>query len=316
MSAPGEGTRGEESGNHGLNGDPKPAVSRRKEGPAEKASAAKSIMSASNIVNRFGKQLVHDGVDLEVMAGEVLGIAGGSGTGKSVLLRTLAGLNIPQSGTVLADGRPVAELTPAERVAFMGMLFQHGALFSSLTVAENITLAMREHTELDAEEQDVLAAIKLGMAGLDAGAGAKYPSELSGGMVKRAALARALALDPRVLMLDEPTAGLDPAAADGIDELIEQLNETLGVTVVVVTHDLNTLFGVCDRVAVLANGHVTIGTPEKMLASKDAGVHEFLSGKRVETARYAVKDNAHAALEMKARAGRKRAAPVLAGEGK
>ncbi|MEP7156671.1 MAG: ATP-binding cassette domain-containing protein [Betaproteobacteria bacterium] len=252
-----------------------------------KAEKNRNIMSATGIVNRFGKQTVHDGVDLDVKAGEVLGIAGGSGSGKSVLLRTLAGLNIPKAGKVMADGRPVAELTPAERAAFMGMLFQHGALFSSLTVAENITLPMREHTDLEAAEREVLAAIKLGMAGLDAGAGAKFPSELSGGMVKRAALARALALDPRVLMLDEPTAGLDPGAADGIDELIEQLNSTLGVTVVVVTHDLNTLFGVCDRVAVLANGKITVGTPEKMLRSKEAGVHDFLSGTRVETARAA-----------------------------
>jgi len=228
-------------------------------------------------------------VDLDVKAGEVLGIAGGSGAGKSVLLRTLAGLNIPQAGSVMADGHPVAELTPAERALFMGMLFQHGALFSSLTVSENITLPMREHTDLPFADQEVLAAIKLGMVGLEAAAGAKIPSALSGGMVKRAALARALALDPRVLMLDEPTAGLDPGAADGIDELIGQLNETLGVTVIVVTHDLNTLFGVCDRVAVLADGHITVGTPEKMLRSKVAGVHDFLSGARVDTARAMVK---------------------------
>ena len=254
------------------------------------------IMSAKGIVNRFGKQTVHDGVDIDVMAGEVLGIAGGSGSGKSVLLRTLVGLNIPQAGEVTVEGRPVSQLSPAERAAFMGMLFQQGALFSSLTVLENIMLPMREHTGLEPAEQEVLAAIKLGMVGLETAAGAKLPSALSGGMVKRAALARALALDPRVLLLDEPTSGLDPVAADGIDELIGQLNETLGVTVVVVTHDLNTLFGVCDRVAVLAEGHLTVGTPEKMLHSKVAGVHAFLSGPRVDTARSAIttKDEAGA----------------------
>ena len=248
------------------------------------AAVDRNIMSAHGIVNRFGKQTVHDKLDLDIVSGEVLGIAGGSGSGKSVLLRTLAGLHTPQAGKVLAGGHPVASLLPAERAAFFGMLFQHGALFSSLTVAENIMLPMREHTPLAPDEQEALATVKLVLAGLDADARNKFPSALSGGMVKRAALARALALDPRVLLLDEPTAGLDPNLADGIDQLIRQLNETLGVTVVVVTHDLNTLFSVCDRVAVLADGKITVGTPAKMMRTKEAGVHAFLSGPRAEVA--------------------------------
>jgi phospholipid/cholesterol/gamma-HCH transport system ATP-binding protein len=248
------------------------------------ARSAGNIMSARGIVTRFGKQTVHDKLDLDIESGEVLGIAGGSGSGKSVLLRILAGLHTPQAGKVLADGRPVAGLPAAERAAFMGMLFQHGALFTSLTVAENVMLPMREHTPLAADERETLAAVKLALAGLDADARTKFPAALSGGMVKRAALARALALDPRVLLLDEPTTGLDPNAADGIDQLIRQLNESLGVTVVVVTHDLNTLFGVCDRVAVLADGRVTVGTPAQLMRARQPGVREFLSGPRVEVA--------------------------------
>ena len=251
-------------------------------------SAGGSILSAHGIVNRFGQQTVHDGVDIDVVSGEVLGIAGGSGSGKSVLLRTLAGLHKPQAGEVLANGRAVAAMLPGERAAFMGMLFQRGALFSSLTVADNIMLPMREHTQLPLDEQQDLAAVKLALAGLEPDAGGKLPSTLSGGMVKRAAMARALALDPRVLLLDEPTAGLDPSAADGIDELIKQLNVALGITVVVVTHDLNTLFGVCDRVTVLADRKITVGTPAAMLRNKQAGVHDYLSGPRVDAARAAM----------------------------
>ena len=254
----------------------------------KKERAGGSILSAHGIINRFGQQTVHDGVDLDIVAGEVLGIAGGSGSGKSVLLRTLAGLHKPQAGDVLANGRAVAAMRPAERAAFMGMLFQRGALFSSLTVADNIMLPMREHTTLQLEEQQALAAVKLALAGLEPEAGGKLPSTLSGGMVKRAAMARALALDPRVLLLDEPTAGLDPSAADGIDELINQLNVALGITVVVVTHDLNTLFGVCDRVAVLAERKLTVGTPAAMLRHKQSGVRDYLSGPRVEAARAAM----------------------------
>ena len=242
------------------------------------------ILSARGIVNRFGKQTVHDGIDIDLMRGEVLGIAGGSGSGKSVMLRTLAGLHTPTKGKVMAGASPIERLSPAERAAFFGMLFQHGALFSSLTTLENIMLPMREHTQLTDGEQTELAHIKLAMVGLEPDDAAKYPAMLSGGMVKRAALARALALDPRVLLLDEPTAGLDPKLADGIDELIGGLNENLGVTVVVVTHDLNTLFGVCDRMAILVDGKISAGKPEVLARSKLKGVHAYLSGPRVDFA--------------------------------
>ena len=252
------------------------------------ARTSEITLSARGIVNRFGSQTVHGGLDLDVESGEVLGIAGGSGSGKSVLLRTLCGLHRPQAGAMLVGERPVASLLPAERAAFFGMLFQRGALFSSLTVAENVMLPMREHTRLGRDEQEELAAVKLSLVGLDAESRTKFPAALSGGMVNRAALARALALDPRVLLLDEPTAGLDPSLADGIDQLIQQLNESLGVTVVVVTHDLDTLFTVCDRVAVLAEGKVVVGTPASMLAAKQTGVREFLSGQRVEAVRAAM----------------------------
>ena len=217
-----------------------------------------NIMSMRGIVNRFGNQTVHDKLDLDIVSGEILGIAGGSGSGKSVLLRTLAGLHQPQAGKVLAGGRPVASLLPAERAAFIGVLFQQGALFSSLSVADNIMLPMREHTPLAPDQQ--------------------------------AALARALALDPRVLLLDEPTSGLDPTSAGDIDLLIRQLSDSLGVTVVVVTHDLNTLFGVCDRVAVLAGGKVTVGTPAMLMRDKNEGVREFLSGPRAIAAMTAWSD--------------------------
>jgi len=249
-----------------------------------------NIMSMRGIVNRFGNQTVHDKLDLDIVSGEILGIAGGSGSGKSVLLRTLAGLHQPQAGKVLAGGRPVASLLPAERAAFIGVLFQQGALFSSLSVADNIMLPMREHTPLAPDQQAALAAVKLALAGLKPDAGAKFPSALSGGMVKRAALARALALDPRVLLLDEPTSGLDPTSAGDIDLLIRQLSDSLGVTVVVVTHDLNTLFGVCDRVAVLAGGKVTVGTPAMLMRDKNEGVREFLSGPRAIAAMTAWSD--------------------------
>jgi phospholipid/cholesterol/gamma-HCH transport system ATP-binding protein len=241
-------------------------------------------MSARGIVNRFGEQTVHDGIDLDISSGEILGIAGGSGSGKSVLLRTLAGLNRPQAGSVLAGGKPIASLPPAERAAFMGMLFQHGALFSSLTVEENVMLPMREHTRLSPKEQATRAATKLSLVGLDAGARAKFPAALSGGMIKRAALARALALDPRLLLLDEATSGLDPSAADEIDQLILLLNQTLRVTVVMVTHDVNSLFGICDRVAILADGKLTVGTPQELMHATQSGVRQFLSGPRVEVA--------------------------------
>jgi phospholipid/cholesterol/gamma-HCH transport system ATP-binding protein len=242
------------------------------------------ILSARGIVNRFGKQEVHDRISLDVLPGEVLGIAGGSGSGKSVLLKTLIGLHRPNAGKVLLNGKAVETLTPAEKASLIGVLFQQGALFSSLSVAQNVMLPLREHTDLPPEEQQRLVSLKLALAGLSAETGAKFPSELSGGMVKRAAFARAIALDPRILFLDEPTSDLDPLTASGIDALIRQLNQSLGLTIIIVTHDLSTLFTVCGRVAVLVDRKITIGTLDELMHSKQPWIHEFLHGPRAQGA--------------------------------
>ena len=196
-----------------------------------------TILSARGVVNRFGKQVVHDRLSLDIGRGEIIGIAGGSGLGKSVLLTTLVGLHLPNAGEVLLNGKAAQSISAAEKAALIGVLFQPGALFSSLSVAQNIMLPMREHTALAPGEQEQIAAMKLALAVLPADSGIKFPAALSGGMVKRAAFARALALDPKILFLDEPTSDLDPIAASGIDALIRQLNESLGITVVIVTHD-------------------------------------------------------------------------------
>jgi phospholipid/cholesterol/gamma-HCH transport system ATP-binding protein len=238
------------------------------------------ILSARGIVNRFGKQEVHDGVSLDILPGEIIGIAGSSGSGKSVLLKTLIGLHRPDAGEVLLDGKKVETLNPSEKASLVGVLFQQGALFSSLSVAQNVMLPMREHTVLAAEDRERIAAMKLALAGLSADAGLKLPSEISGGLVTRAAFARALALDPRILFLDEPTSGLDPLVASGIDALIQKLNESLGITVVIVTHDLTTLFTICRRVAVLVDRKITVGTLDKLLRSDQPWIREFLHGPR------------------------------------
>jgi phospholipid/cholesterol/gamma-HCH transport system ATP-binding protein len=251
---------------------------------ARTTAHAASILSARGIVNRFGKQSVHDQVSLEVARGEIIGIAGGSGSGKSVLLKTLVGLHEPDAGEVLINGKPVRSIGAAERASLIGVLFQQGALFSSLSVAQNIMLPMREHTALPAAEREEIAAMKLALAGMPADSGIKFPSALSGGMVKRAAFARALALDPKILFLDEPTSGLDPIAASGIDALIRSLNASLGITVVIVTHDLTTLFTICGRIAVLVDKTVTVDTPDRLAQSDHPWIHEFFHGPRAEGA--------------------------------
>jgi phospholipid/cholesterol/gamma-HCH transport system ATP-binding protein len=242
------------------------------------------ILSAHGIVNRFGSQEVHDQISLDILPGEILGIAGGSGSGKSVLLKTLTGLHRPVRGEVLLNGKAIDVVGPTEKASLIGVLFQQGALFSSLSVAQNIMLPLREHTDLPIQEQEQIAAMKLELAGLSVDSGIKFPSQLSGGMVKRAALARALALDPRILFLDEPTSDLDPIIASGIDALIQQLNQSLGITVVVVTHDLNTLLSVCSRVAVIVDKKLIVDTVDKLMRSKQPWIHEFLHGPRAQGA--------------------------------
>lgn len=241
-----------------------------------------------NLRNQFGTYVVHQNLDLDVRRGEILGVVGGSGTGKSVLLRSIIGLQRPIVGSIHVDGKNTLGLSEAEHHAQRknwGVLFQNGALFTSMTVAENIQLPMREYFDLPQALMDEIAAYKISMVGLPPDAAPKYPSELSGGMKKRAGIARALALDPAILFLDEPTAGLDPIGAAAFDELVVRLKETLGLTVFLVTHDLDTLHTVCDRIAVLADKRVlTVGTMEEMLAFKHPWVEEYFHGPRARAA--------------------------------
>ncbi len=245
------------------------------------------ILRLRGIVNRFGSQTVHDGVDLDVMKGEVLGVVGGSGSGKSVMLKTMLGLHRPTAGDIEVMGRKLAALSSRDVASLFGVLFQQGALFSSLSVAQNIMLPMREHTKLPLALQQQLAAMKLALVELKPEVGAKLPSELSGGMVKRAGLARALALDPQILFLDEPTAGLDPLTANAFDTLIKTLNQSLGVTVIMVTHDLDSLFALCHRVAVLVDKKITVDTLENLMENKHPWIHDYFHGPRARAAQQA-----------------------------
>jgi phospholipid/cholesterol/gamma-HCH transport system ATP-binding protein len=245
------------------------------------------VIRVRGLVTRFGAQTIHDGIDLAVRRGEVLGIVGGSGTGKSVLLRTIIGLQRPASGSVEVLGDDVLRIDDEERRQLeqrFGVLFQDGALFSSLTVAQNIEVPLREHCPMPEALMAELAATKIAIAGLPDDAGQKFPAQLSGGMRKRAGLARALALDPEIVFLDEPTSGLDPIAAAEFDRLIGDLKASLGLTVVMATHDLDSLFAICDRVAVLVDKKIRIGTLAEHLRDPHPWIQAYFHGPRGRTA--------------------------------
>ncbi|MFO7854855.1 MAG: ATP-binding cassette domain-containing protein [Paracoccaceae bacterium] len=253
--------------------------------------AREAVIEVRGLVNRFGPQVVHEGLDLDVFRGEVLGIVGGSGTGKSVLLRTIVGLNRPAAGTIRVLGVDVANASDDVRREVekrWGVAFQDGALFSSLTVLQNVMAPMREHLRLSHDLMKALGELKISMVGLPPLACGKFPSELSGGMRKRAALARALALDPEIVFLDEPTAGLDPIGAAAYDDLIGELQGSLGLTVFMVTHDLDSLHAICDRIAVLAEKKVlTSGSMAEMLEVDHPWVREYFHGPRARAAQAA-----------------------------
>ncbi len=242
------------------------------------------VIRVHGLENRFGDQVVHEGLDLDVMPGEIIGIVGGSGSGKSVLMRSIIGLQRPSSGTVEVFGQAVHGLDGDEMADLTrqwGVLFQGGALFSGLTVAENVQVPLKEYYRLPEALMDEISGFKISMVGLPIEAGPKYPSELSGGMKKRAALARALALDPRLLFLDEPTAGLDPIAAAAFDILIRTLADAMQLTVFLITHDLDTLHAICDRVAVIADKRIIANAPIAELVALDhPWIQEYFSGPR------------------------------------
>jgi phospholipid/cholesterol/gamma-HCH transport system ATP-binding protein len=241
------------------------------------------IIRVRNLVNQFGNETVHDGVDLEVFRGEVLGVVGASGSGKSVLLRTIIGLNRPVGGSVEVFGHDILAISDADQREIekqWGVLFQDGALFSSLTVAQNIEVPLKEYYDMPLRLMDEIAAFKIGIVGLPEGTGEKYPAQLSGGMRKRSGLARALALDPEIVFLDEPTAGLDPIAAGDFDTLIKDLRASLGLTVFMVTHDLDSLFSICDRVAVLVDKKIHVGTLEQLLQDSHPWIRSYFHGPR------------------------------------
>ena len=248
------------------------------------------VIRVKGVVTRFGAVTIHEGINLEVRRGEVLGVVGGSGTGKSVLLRTIIGLTRPSAGGIEVFGHDMLRLSAAEQRQLeqrWGVLFQDGALFSSLTVAQNIEVPLREHYPMPEPLMDEIAACKIAMVGLPEDTAEKFPAQLSGGMRKRSGLARALALDPEILFLDEPTAGLDPISAADFDQLIRDLKASLGLTVFLVTHDLDTLFAICDRVAVLVDKTLRIGTLAQHLQDDHPWIHAYFHGPRGRAAQEA-----------------------------
>lgn len=242
-----------------------------------------TVIEVRGLVTAFGATVIHDHADLDVMDGEVLAVVGGSGSGKSVLLRAIVGLDRPRAGSIRVFGEEISALDAQELRAMQlrwGVLFQDGALFSAMTVAQNIQVPLRRYTEMPQPLMDEISAMKLSLVGLPADAAKKYPSELSGGMRKRAGLARALALDPELLFLDEPTAGLDPISAAQFDRLIKELQQGLGLTVFLVTHDIDTLRATADRIAVLVDKKIKVGTIETLRQDRHPWIREYFSGAR------------------------------------
>lgn len=247
-------------------------------------TSTEAIIKVRGLCNQFGSNIVHQDLDLDVYRGEIMGVVGGSGTGKSVLLRSIVGLMTPAAGEIQLFGENMLTLSSTERAALekrVGVLFQKGALFSSLTVLENISLPLIEHAGLTREEAGEIARVKIALTGLAAHAADLYPSDLSGGMIKRASLARALALDPDILFLDEPTAGLDPIGAAAFDQLLKTLRDVFNLTVFLVTHDLDTLYTACDRVAVLSQKKVLVADRLEVVANTDdEWIQDYFQGPR------------------------------------
>ena len=252
---------------------------------------------------QFGRQVIHDDLDLQIRAGEVFGIVGGSGTGKTVLIRTIIGLIRPRKGDIRVFGQDTQSAGRAmkELRQQWGIMFQDGALFSSLTVAENIEVPLKEHTRLTARERQEVVKLKLQLADLEQSAGNKFPAELSGGMRKRAGLARALALDPKIVFFDEPTAGLDPIAAARFDELVLNLQDSLGLTVVMITHDLDSLYRDCSRIGVLLNKQAIVGTIDEVAARDEPWIQNYFGGPRGRAAAYASEARSNAAANAEER---------------
>jgi phospholipid/cholesterol/gamma-HCH transport system ATP-binding protein len=259
-----------------------------------------AVIEIRDLKTSFGDHVVHSGLNLEVHRGEIFALIGGSGSGKSTLLNVLILLQRPDSGSIKVLGADLLNINPEEILALRkrwGVMFQHGGLFGALTVNENIGLPLREHSELDDVLIDALAAWKLSMTGLESKVGAMYPTALSGGMMKRASLARALALDPELVFLDEPTAGLDPASAGEVDELILKMRDLFGLTIVMITHDLDLLWQVADRVAVLAEGKVQgVGSMAELSQLKNPEIQKFFAGARGRAAQAQVKPQTEKAL--------------------